>query len=69
MKEDAQVFWGALILYLAGKGAHTVFLGYDGDFFMRDSNYSRETGNKASFDFTFNANSPITEYMLCKIHK
>ena len=61
VKKDAQVFGGALILYLAGKGAHTVFLGYDGDFFIRDSNYSRETGNKASFDFTFNANSPITE--------
>lgn len=69
MKKDAQVLGGALILYLAGKGAHTVFLGYDGDFFIRDSNYSRETGNMASFNFTFNANSPITEYMLCRIHK
>ena len=67
-KGDNREYYGALILYLAGKGAHTVFLGYDGDFFIRDSNFSRETGNAASFDFTFNAQSPITEYMLFKIH-
>ena len=69
MKENDQEYIGALILYLTGKGAHTVFLGFDGDFFIRDSNYSRETGNKASFNFTFNASSPITEFMLFSIHK
>ena len=68
-EESDQVYYGALILYLAGKGAHTVFLGYDGDFFIRDSNYSHETGNNASFDFKFSPNSPITEYMLFKINK
>ena len=68
-KENEVEYNGALILYLAGKGAHTVFLGYDGDFFIRDSNYSHETGNNASFGFIFNTQSPITEYMLFKIHK
>lgn len=68
-KENEEEYYGALILYLAGKGAHTVFLGYDGDFFIRDSNYSRETGNKASFGFIFNTQSLITEYMLFRIHK
>lgn len=67
MQNDDQAYYGALILYLAGYGAHTVFLGYDGDFFIRDSNYSSVKGNSASFDFTFNAESPITEYMLFKI--
>lgn len=69
MKEDDRYYFGALILYLAGKGAHTVFLGYDGDFFIRDSNYHREMGNYASFDFSFNPQSPITEYMIFKIQK
>ena len=69
MKEDDRDYFGALILYLAGKGAHTVFLGYDGDFFIRDSNYSRETGNNASFGFIFNTQSLITEYMLFRIKK
>ena len=68
-KENVQEYYGSLILYLAGKGAHTVFLGYDGDFFIRDSNYSCVTCNNASFDFTFNSQSSITEYMLFKIHK
>lgn len=68
-KEEARYYFGALILYLAGQGAHTVFLGYDGDFFIRDSNYHREMGNYASFDFTFNAQSPITEFMIFKIQK
>lgn len=68
-KRNDQEYYGALILYLAGEGAHTVFLGYDGDFFIRDSNYSHETGNNASFDFTFNPPSPITEYMLFRIHQ
>ena len=68
-KENDQEYYGALILYLAGKGAHTVFLGYDGDFFIRDSNYSHETSNHASFDFTFSLQSPITEYMLFKINQ
>ncbi len=67
MQNDDQAYYGALILFLAGKGAHTVFLGYDGDFFIRDSNYTSVTGNKASFDFIFNEESPITEYMLFKI--
>lgn len=69
MKDDGRDYFGALILYLAGKGAHTVFLGYDGDFFIRDSNYNREMGNYASFDITFNAQCPITEYMIFKIRK
>lgn len=68
-KENEQYYYGSLILYLAGKGAHTVFLGYDGDFFIRDSNFSLVAGNNASFDFTFNPQSPITEYMLFKIRK
>lgn len=69
MKENDQEYYGALILYLAGYGAHTVFLGFDGDFFIRDCNYSCVMGNLASFDFAFNTDSPITEYMLFKIHK
>ena len=60
-------YYGALILFLAGKGAHTVFLGHDGDFFIRDSNYSCVTGNTASFGFSFNEHSPITEYMVFRI--
>lgn len=67
--ENDREYRGALILYLAGKGAHTVFLGYDGDFFIRDSNYPCQTGNKASFDFSFQEQSPITEYMLFRILK
>ena len=68
-QESAKEYHGALILYLAGGGAHTVFLGYDGDFFIRDSNYPCQTGNKASFDFSFQEQSPITEYMLFRIVK
>ena len=67
VKENGQEYYGTLILYLTGKGAHTVFLGYDGDFFIRDSNCSHETGNTPSFDFTFIPLFPITEYMLFKI--
>ena len=64
---SGRCYYGALILFLAGKGAHTVFLGYDGDFFIRDSNYPLVMGNAASFDFSFNEHSPITEYMVFRI--
>ena len=67
-KDGKDSVYAALILYLAPGGAHTVFLGFDGDFFIRDSNFTHETGKKASFEFSFNEQSKITEYMIFKIN-
>lgn len=67
--ESEDSVYAALILYLAPGGAHTVFLGFDGNFFIRDSNYTHETGESASFGFSFNEQSMITEYMVFRIKK
>lgn len=66
-QESYDSFFAALILYLTPQGAHTVFLGFDGDFFIRDSNFTHTTGNKASFGFSFDEHSLITEYMIFKL--
>lgn len=62
--------YAVLILYqsTSNRKFHTVFLGYDGDFFIRDSNDSQVSGNTASFGFTFDRNSIIYEYMVFKIN-
>lgn len=68
--KDAQYDYAALICYQTGSGPHSVFIGYDNDFFIRDVNFHNYfTGEKASFDFIFGKDNRISEYLLFKVKR
>ena len=66
---NADHYYAAMILFLVGTKAHSVFLGYDNDFYIRDGNFDHVCGNTGSFGFVFDDNSQICEYMIFKISK
>lgn len=67
--KNALYDYAALICYKTKSGSHSVFMGYDSDFFIRDVNfYDRYTDSTASFDYSFNDDSNrIFEYLLFKV--
>lgn len=69
--KDAQYDYAAVICFtIPNSGNHSVFLGYDGTFFIRDVNFTdRFYDNKASFDFTLDKSDRLFEYMIFKIKR
>lgn len=65
--------YAALLIYYveSAKSYHAIFLGCDKDgYFMRGPNFhDRFTDTKCDFDFTFDADAPVVEYMLMKIKR
>lgn len=69
--KNTQYDYAAVICFTTpNSGPHSVFLGYDGSFFIRDVNFTdRFYDNKASFDFTLDKTDRLFEYMIFKIKR
>lgn len=68
---DSKFDYVALILFKMPGMFHGVLLGYDGDYFIRDPNFSvppYQIGS-TSFDFEFVPGAKIVDYMLFKINR
>ncbi len=70
---DAEYDYAAILIYYveSAKTFHAIFLGCDKDgFFMRGPNFfNKFTDTTGDFDFKFNSDAPIAEYMVMKIKR